>query len=86
MAEGRFSSFPPAPLLPCPPAFLVKAYLWGFSVQRLASISEFITTWGVLPLSALDVKLDVPVDLFTADDRLLDPRLRRQTNSVVSKT
>lgn len=41
--------------------------------QRPASIPEFIATWGVLSLSEWCVKLEVPADLFTADERLLDP-------------
>lgn len=41
--------------------------------QRPASIPEFIATWGILPLSEWGVKLDVPADLLTADERLLDP-------------
>lgn len=41
--------------------------------QRPASIPEFIATWGILPLSEWGVKLDVPVGLFTPDERLLDP-------------
>ena len=41
--------------------------------QRPASIPEFIATWGILPLSEWCVKLDVPADLFTPDERLLDP-------------
>ena len=41
--------------------------------QRPASIPEFIATWGILPLSEWYVKLDVPADLFTTDERLLDP-------------
>ena len=41
--------------------------------QRPTSIPEFIATWGVLPLSEWCVKLEVPVDLFTTDKRLLDP-------------
>lgn len=41
--------------------------------QRSASIPEFIATWGVLPLSEWGLKLEVPAELFTADERLLDP-------------
>lgn len=41
--------------------------------QRPGSIPEFIVTWGVLPLSEWDVKLDLPAGLFTPSDRLLDP-------------
>jgi hypothetical protein len=41
--------------------------------QRPASIPEFVATWGIMPLSEWGVKLDVPADLFTPDDRLLDP-------------
>lgn len=40
--------------------------------QRPVSIPQFIATWGVLPLSEWCVKLEVPVDFFTPDDRLLD--------------
>jgi hypothetical protein len=38
-----------------------------------ASIPEFIATWGILPLSDWCVKLDVPADLLTTDERLFDP-------------
>lgn len=41
--------------------------------QRPTSIPEFIATWGLLPLSEWCVKLDVPADLLTTDERLLDP-------------
>lgn len=41
--------------------------------QRPASIPEFIATWGILPLSEWGVKLNVLADLFTTDERLLDP-------------
>lgn len=41
--------------------------------QRPVSIPEFVATWGILPLSEWCVKLDVPADLFTADEQLLDP-------------
>lgn len=41
--------------------------------QRPSSIPEFIATWGIMPLSEWCVKLNVPVDLLTTDERLLDP-------------
>ena len=41
--------------------------------QRPTSIPEFIATWGIIPLSEWCVKLEVPADLFTPDERLLDP-------------
>jgi len=41
--------------------------------QRPASIVEFVATWATLPLAEWIVKLDIPADVFTAGDRLLDP-------------
>jgi hypothetical protein len=41
--------------------------------QRPTSIPEFVSTWGVLPLSEWGVKLNVPEDWLILDERLLDP-------------
>ena len=41
--------------------------------QRPASIPEFVATWARLPLAEWAVKLDIPADVFTTGDHLLDP-------------
>jgi hypothetical protein len=41
--------------------------------ERPTSIPAFVTTWTILPLAEWDVKLDVPPDMLTIGDRLLDP-------------
>lgn len=53
--------------------------------QRPTSIPEFIATWGIMPLLEWGVKLDVPADLFTSDERLLDPNCESRPTQLCQK-
>ena len=53
--------------------------------QQPTSISEFVSTWGILPLSEWSVKLDIPADLFALDDRLLDPECDSRPTQLCQK-
>ena len=41
--------------------------------ERPISIPAFVTTWAILLLTEWAVKLDIPADVFTTGDHLLDP-------------
>lgn len=43
--------------------------------ERPMSIPEFVAQWGPMPLLKWPLKLEVPPDILTPDDRLLDPDL-----------
>lgn len=41
--------------------------------KRPSSIPEFVTTWGILPLGAWPLKLEIDSPGFSSDDYLIEP-------------
>lgn len=53
--------------------------------ERPTSIPEFVQAWGSLPLLKWPLKLELPQNVLTTDDRLLDPGLEGRPTKLCYK-